>query len=321
MKLKKILLSTTLAITSVLAGFTIATSSAQADTTSDADTTQTEQVAPQVSTTDATSDVTTDAATSDTATDVAVTDDSATTQVQASTDTTADAQTATTPVATAASTTTTTDSTQDKILTTVKNAAKDKAADIVGNDIVAPVTGSVLSKVKPLSNVYAGATGFVDPTSNVLGKVSHDIQDAAIDVVGNLPGGKIPSLLMKLAQPFDLTDNNIGGLYGLATGENDLIPNAVGNKVTEAIKGTKETTKTTAKTDYSDGYKNNRINNTVTTTTQAPLFNVMEQPVSRSLQAGTNWFTDIQRVNTKTGATYYRVSTNEYVRASDVQLG
>lgn len=209
---------------------------------------------------------------------------------------------------------------KDKVVSSVKSTAKNASADFVGNDVVAPIAEGALAKVKPLSNVYAGATGFVKPTSNVVGKASHDLQDAAIGVVGALPGGKIPSLLMKLAQPFDLVDNTLGGVYGLATGQNDLIPNAIGNKVSSAIKGSDYTTKTTAKTDFSDGYKNTRINGTVTTTAQAPLFNVMEQPVSRSLGAGTSWFTDILRQNTKSGAQYYRVSTNEYVRAQDVQF-
>lgn len=209
---------------------------------------------------------------------------------------------------------------KDKVVSSVKSTAKNAAADFVGNDVVAPIAEDALAKVKPLSNVYAGATGFVKPTSNVVGKASHGLQDAAIGVVGALPGGKIPSLLMKLAQPFDLVDNTLGGVYGLATGQNDLIPNAIGNKVSSAIKGSDYTTKTTAKTDFSDGYKNTRINGTVTTTAQAPLFNVMEQPVSRSLGAGTSWVTDILRQNTKSGAQYYRVSTNEYVRAQDVQF-
>lgn len=209
---------------------------------------------------------------------------------------------------------------KNKVVSSVKSTAKNAAADFVGNNVVAPIAEGALAKVKPVSNVYAGATGFVKPTSNVVGKASHDLQDAAIGVVGALPGGKIPSLLMKLAQPFDLVDNTLGGVYGLATGQNDLIPNAIGNKVSSAIKGSDYTTKTTAKTDFSDGYKNTRINGTVTTTAQAPLFNVMEQPVSRSLGAGTSWFTDVLRQNTKSGAQYYRVSTNEYVRAQDVQF-
>lgn len=317
MEIKNILLSTSLAITSVFAGMTIATGSVQAATTADGSTTAQEEPTSEQVATQATnnSDSTAKTDANGNASDAVAVEASNDTSTESSdvTQSTATIMPATTP-------TTTTNSTQDKVLTTVKGAAKNVAADVVGNNIVAPVAEGALAKIKPLSNVYAGAAGFVDPTSNALGKVSHDIQDAAIDVVGNLPGGKIPSLLMKLAQPFDLTDNNLGGIYGLLTGENTLIPNAIGNKVSDAIKGTEITTKTTAKTDFSDSYKNKRIDNTVTTTIQSPLFNVFEQPVSRSLQSGSSWFTDIQRVNTKTGATYYRVSTNEYVRASDVQV-
>lgn len=330
MKFKNILLSSSLAIAAVFAGFTFADSSAQADTIDSANVNiQSAQVTPSDTQADQTAATNTDQtqATAKSAQKQAATSDQ-TEQVQATqaqnqaTQATATTNTADSDAAATDSTTSDskTDATKDKILSTVKDTAKNAAADIVGKDVVAPVSEGLLAKVKPLSNVYAGATGFVDPSSNPVGKASHDIQNAAIDVVGNLPGGTIPSVLMKLAQPLDLIDNGLGGLYGLATGENDLIPNAIGDKVTEAIKGTDSTTKTTAKTDYSDGYQNTRINGTVTTVTQAPLFNVMEQPVSRSLANGTSWVTDIKRQNTKSGAQYYRVSTNEYVRAQDVQF-
>ncbi len=42
------------------------------------------------------------------------------------------------------------------------------------------------------------------------------------------------------------------------------------------------------------------------------------QVASRGLSQGTDWFTDTKRVNNATGETYYRVSTNEWVKASDV---
>lgn len=38
----------------------------------------------------------------------------------------------------------------------------------------------------------------------------------------------------------------------------------------------------------------------------------------RALAQGTDWFTDTKRVNNNTGEVYYRVSTNEWVKASDV---
>lgn len=329
MKFKNLLLSSSLAIAAVFAGFTVADSSVQADTI---DSANVNVQSAQVASSDAKADQTVTTSNTDqtqadakSAQEQAATSDQ-TDQTQATqaqdqaTQATAATDTADSNATAADSTTSDSDATKDKILSTVKDTAKNAAADIVGKDVVAPVSEGLLAKVKPLSNVYAGATGFVDPSSNPVGKASHDIQNASIDVVGNLPGGTIPSVLMKLAQPLDLIDNGLGGLYGLATGENDLIPNAIGNKVTEAIKGTDSTTKTTAKTDYSDGYQNTRINGTVTTVTQAPLFNVMEQPVSRSLANGTSWVTDIKRQNTKSGAQYYRVSTNEYVRAQDVQF-
>lgn len=329
MKFKNLLLSSSLAIAAVFAGFTFADSSVQADTI---DSANVNVQSAQVASSDAKADQTVTTSNTDqtqadakSAQEQAATSDQ-TDQTQATqaqdqaTQATAATDTADSNATATDSTTSDSDATKDKILSTVKDTAKNAAADIVGKDVVAPVSEGLLAKVKPLSNVYAGATGFVDPSSNPVGKATHDIQNAAIDVVGNLPGGTIPSVLMKLAQPLDLIDNGLGGLYGLATGENDLIPNAIGNKVTEAIKGTDSTTKTTAKTDYSDGYQNTRINGTVTTVTQAPLFNVMEQPVSRSLANGTSWVTDIKRQNTKSGAQYYRVSTNEYVRAQDVQF-
>ncbi|WP_125769767.1 hypothetical protein [Companilactobacillus furfuricola] len=333
MKLKKILLSSSLALGALLAGIGLADGTAQADAVDDSNThAHIENVSADTNVEDLNSDTTEVSGVSG--------DASASTQNQAEVDAVSTADTNEAGiVATSTSTNNESNSStnttinkpvdtsteansgiKDKVVSSVKSTAKNAAADFVGNDVVAPLAEGALAKVKPLSNVYAGATGFVKPTSNVVGKASHDLQDAAIGVVGALPGGKIPSLLMKLAQPLDLVDNTLGGVYGLATGQNDLIPNAIGNKVSSAIKGTETTTKTTAKTDFSDGYKNSRINGTVTANVQAPLFNVMEQPVSRSLGKGTSWFTDILKENTKSGAQYYRVSTNEYVRAQDVQF-
>ncbi|MQS89632.1 SLAP domain-containing protein [Companilactobacillus mishanensis] len=40
--------------------------------------------------------------------------------------------------------------------------------------------------------------------------------------------------------------------------------------------------------------------------------------MGRGLGQGTDWYTDTKRVNNATGAVYYRVSTNEWVKASDV---
>ncbi|MQS44676.1 hypothetical protein [Companilactobacillus mishanensis] len=334
MKLKKALISSSFAIAIALTGITVASGTANADTTNNTNTTGdayvTTQVAPQnVSTstdaaqtaTDASTDTTKDTDTNAVATS-ATTDTQTQEQAPQANVTDSSATQATTTAAT--DTTSATKSDENPVVSKIKTTAKKAVGDIVGKDIVGPVSGDVLSKVKPLSNVYAGAVGFADPESNSLGNASHAIQDAAIDVVGAIPGvGGVASTVMKLVQPLDLVDNAIGGVYGLATGKNNLIPDAIGNKVADAINNkdadTKEAKAATVPADTAF-YSNRKLNNKVTTTTQAPLFNVMGETATRSLAPNTAWFTDLQRVNTKTGQTFYRVSTNEYVRAQDVVL-
>lgn len=76
-----------------------------------------------------------------------------------------------------------------------------------------------------------------------------------------------------------------------------------------------------------DNYTNSDVYGVVTT----PVVNMGDKNITtnlydakgnvihgRSLAQGTDWFTDIKRVNNNGGETYYRVSTNEYVKAADV---
>lgn len=76
-----------------------------------------------------------------------------------------------------------------------------------------------------------------------------------------------------------------------------------------------------------DNFTNSSINGVVTTPIVDPndssnithLYDQKGNRISnRALGQGTAWFTDIKRVNNNTGETYYRVSTNEWVKASDV---
>jgi len=54
------------------------------------------------------------------------------------------------------------------------------------------------------------------------------------------------------------------------------------------------------------------------TSAQAQLYDENGQPISRALNFDTEWKADYQ--NTLDSGVYYRVATNEYVRASDVQI-
>lgn len=76
-----------------------------------------------------------------------------------------------------------------------------------------------------------------------------------------------------------------------------------------------------------DNYTDTTINGQVHTPVQDMSNNTIvthlydskgNQVASRGLSQGTDWFTDTKRVNNATGETYYRVSTNEWVKASDV---
>lgn len=163
--------------------------------------------------------------------------------------------------------------------------------------------------VPVVSNVVAGATGLVAPTSNKWGNAVHNVQNNVINAVGEIPlVGGVASTVLKIAQPLDLVDNVVGGAYGLVTGKSDNIPDP-DNSDEETI-----TPVSTA------NYTNNQRKGVVTTLVQTPLYDQVEQLQSRSLAPSTDWYTDITRVNTDTGTTYYRVSTNEYVNANDVQV-
>ena len=76
-----------------------------------------------------------------------------------------------------------------------------------------------------------------------------------------------------------------------------------------------------------DNYTDTKINGVVTT----PIVNISDKNIvvplydgkghqinRRSLAQGTDWFTDTKRVNNNGGEVWYRVSTNEWVKASDV---
>lgn len=254
---------------------------ATADTAATAPTTETDQTTPATETNDST----------DTDQSTTATDESAT---QANTQATAEADSQTEAASTNAGDTTTAPAgtsnptyDADAVVTTIKNA----------------------ETVPVVSNVVAGATGLVAPTSNKWGNAVHNVQNNVINAVGEIPlVGGVASTVLKIAQPLDLVDNVVGGAYGLVTGKSDNIPDP-DNSDEETI-----TPVSTA------NYTNNQRKGVVTTLAQTPLYDQVEQLQSRSLAPSTDWYTDITRVNTDTGTTYYRVSTNEYVNANDVQV-
>lgn len=254
---------------------------ATADTAATAPTTETDQTTPATETNDST----------DTDQSTTATDESAT---QANTQATAEADSQTETASTNAVDTTTAPAgtsnptyDADAVVTTIKNA----------------------ETVPVVSNVVAGATGLVAPTSNKWGNAVHNVQNNVINAVGEIPlVGGVASTVLKIAQPLDLVDNVVGGAYGLVTGKSDNIPDP-DNSDEETI-----TPVSTA------NYTNNQRKGVVTTLAQTPLYDQVEQLQSRSLAPSTDWYTDITRVNTDTGTTYYRVSTNEYVNANDVQV-
>lgn len=308
MKLNKVVLSSSLAITAALAGISIAQGSAHAETVSNSDTTVTTQVATTSDDTQNVEETTVDASQSQ-----ANAED---TQVQANVD---DSQTAATQAsAEQPSVQATSDDSDDDALPTT---ARGIAADVVGNHIVAPITETALSVVKPISNVYAGGAGLINPSSNVVGRVTKDVQNAGINIVGDTLG-KLPKKILQTLQPLDLTPNNLAGIYGLATGKNDTIPNKVGQKVADKINGDTAEAATTedTTTPVVQTYSNQQNVGTVTTNKLAPLFTANGAQSSRSLAAGSDWYTDILRTNNTTGQQLYRVSTNEYVRAQDVSF-
>jgi hypothetical protein len=77
-----------------------------------------------------------------------------------------------------------------------------------------------------------------------------------------------------------------------------------------------------------DNYTNSEINGVVTTpitngsdpSNVTALYDQKGNKVNgRALAQGTDWFTDTKRVNNNTGEVFYRVSTNEWVKASEVK--
>ncbi|MCH4009559.1 hypothetical protein [Companilactobacillus sp.] len=317
MKFNKVLLSSSLAITAALAGISIAQGSAHAETTTD-NSADVEQVASTQASAQA--DAASTQATSNdsaeiTSTTAVNTDQAATTDQTNETAQVSATQASADQPAVQASTD---DATTESVIPSTPQGI---FADVVGNHIVAPVTETALAAVKPISSIYAGGSGLVNPSSNVAGRVTKDLQNAGINIVGDTLGA-LPKKILQDIQPYDLTANNVAGVYGLVTGRNDTIPNKVGQDVTDRINGvsTDEDVPDTTPVDNTPvvSYSNESSVGTVTTNKLAPLFTANGDQASRSLAAGSDWYTDILRTNNATGQQYFRVSTNEYVRAQDV---